>query len=162
MLRSKVRDDGDDRRIRFAERGAARRGPADFDLRNDASPRNPSTTTTSHRRSPYSPSKKTDRGGFSGGPPEGVRGSEAEPPPGSGAPRSCVRNEHRRVRAGRLVPLRVLALDVRVIFVVRVLEGADLQPSFANASMSCTATVVLPASCAPVTRRNRGRDFFEG
>ena len=128
----------------------------------DASPRNPSTTTTSHDRRPYSPSKKTDRGGLSRAPAAPVLGSEAEDPH---RPRCTALRRPATSTAGfapaalwrcESLPSTSVSYSWSVC-----LSEPTFRPSFTSASMSCTATVVLPDSCAPVTRRTAGEDFFE-
>ena len=111
--RGAVRDDGEDGGIALAERRAARRRAADLDLRqifaakslddHDVAVAQPIFTFQEIRKSRLPGRRAMNRAPASG-------------------------HEHRRVRAGRLVALRVLALDVRLVLVVRVLERADLQP----------------------------------
>ena len=129
MLRGLVRHDGDDVRIVLAERRAAGGRAADLDLRvepRSGIPRRPRRRT---RASPYSPSKKTDRAGRSWAPARArarVRSRRFPWPPVHRA--SPPRDEDRGLGARRLVALRVLAVGVRLVLVVRVLEGADSQP----------------------------------
>src|ERR1035437_2405814 len=108
--------------------------------------RNPSTITTSHSRRPYSPSKKTARAGFSCAcrctallrPATRIAGS---------APAALWRCES--------LPGTSVSYSWSVC-----LREPTFKPSFTSASMSFTATVVLPDSCAPVTRTTTG-NFFE-